>query len=274
MSEYDVQDPYGTYDPKGGNPYEILLRLTALNDEIRSTISKVQANSEQLESSITQQAELIALRVEKIDFTGQKTASLIAQDANAILFMAQELNNVGLVTFSNLSSSGQTVINGGNILTGTLYGDAVIAGTLLGESIIAGTLHGDRIIAGTISADKFYGSIFTVGNGTSTTMSFYASQGSHRIYSVDSAGLRIQSSSSLSLQADAGTIYANNKFWAQNNLQVTGFTELQSTYASSLNASALYINNVGVADVNGVQNMIDAESETIYDWVRLNFVAK
>jgi hypothetical protein len=56
--------------------------------------------------------------------------SKINQSPEAITIQANKVNLTGYVTFTNLSTSGQTSINGGNITTGTISADRIAAGSL------------------------------------------------------------------------------------------------------------------------------------------------
>lgn len=280
---YSVPDPYGTYQVKDGEkPYEILMKMKAWNNEIRSTISKVnnalgkvheqqtqilqnidsielsvldiiqEASGQQTqisqlllevgqvminvteidtrvgtaEGSLIVQAGLIASKVSTIDLTGNKVSSLIAQDPLAVSIIAGAINLSGYVTFNSLKTEGATIINGSNITTGQILANLV------------------------------YGQVFVVGNGTSTQMVLTSLAGSHRIYSYDAAGFRIESAANLSLQGNAGTVYSNSKFWARASLQVTGFSQLQDMSASRIDATQIVLNGAGVVNVDSVQSMI------------------
>lgn len=332
---YNVSDPYGTYQTAGGDkPYEILMRLKAWQNEIRSTISKVNENlgglheqqsqilqnidsielnvldivtvasghTEQIsqilisvgaigitvgkhttdigghssqisqllldlqgitlnvssvdsrlgraEGTLVVQAGLIASKVELTNFTGQTIASMIVQDAYSISLFAQQLNLTGYVTFNSLQTNGSTIIHGGNILTGTIL------------------------------ASSFYGDLFEVSRGTSYALSMYASQGSHRIYSRDAAGFRIQSSANLSLQGDAGTVYSNSKFWALAGLEVSGTGQFNSnvSVAGQLSANTMFKNGANVAttpEVTGAISTALRDFETsIVAWANGKFALK
>lgn len=56
MNEYESYDPYGTYETKGEDPYSLLLKMSAWNKAIRSTISDVQ---ESLDGTIERQSQII-----------------------------------------------------------------------------------------------------------------------------------------------------------------------------------------------------------------------
>lgn len=182
--------------------------VAALNvkaDNISLSVSDLSGRLGNAESTLSIQAGQISSKVEQRDYNGNTIASLINQTASAVSIDASKINLTGYVTISNLNSPGAVTINEGNIV----------------------------------------GSSFTVGRGSGNpTLSMYAAYGSHRIYSQDAAGFRIQSNGTLSLQADNGTIYANSKFWAQNGFQVSGFAQFQSLEATSnITAANFYKNN-------------------------------
>lgn len=77
------------------------------------------ATSVQMDSAITQTAKEINLEVrEKVD--KDKISSTINQTAQSVKISATKLDLKGYATFSDLSTSGKTTINGDNITTGTI----------------------------------------------------------------------------------------------------------------------------------------------------------
>ena len=60
----------------------------------------------------------------------------------------------GAVTFSDLSTSGKTSINGGNIITNSITADQIASGAITADKIASGTITADNIASGTITADK------------------------------------------------------------------------------------------------------------------------
>lgn len=192
--------------------------VAALNvkaDNIKLSVTDLSGRLGNAESSINIQANQIQSKVSQTDFNGQTISSKITQDPYAISLMAQNLKLQGLVSITSLNNPGEVIIDSGNV----------------------------------------YGSSFVVGRGTGSTLTMTALAGSHVFRSVDAAGFRISSNGTLSLQADNGTIYANSKFWARDRLQVTGLSELQSVYATSLDASTITVQGYPVASTSWVVNM-------------------
>jgi len=252
MDTYNVQDPYGTYQTKSGeDPYSILMKMASWNQEIRSTISDVQYNLDgtiekqtqiiqnvdgitsnvfaidtrvgKAESTIVQQATLISQRVTITDYTGAKVTSLITQDAASISLLAQRLNLNGLVTFTNLSTSGQTTISGGNISTNTLRGNAIIANTLYGDALIANTLHGNALIGNTVSGNVI------IGNTIAGDKIMANAIGANHI-SVNSLA---------AISADLGTIYSGTI----NGIQINGANI--NIYETASIGAGLYLRGSG-----------------------------
>lgn len=72
------------------------------------------------ESSITQNANNIALKVSQTDYNGNTIASLINQSATTVAISASKINLQGYVTATDLGSTGSTVVNGSRIYGGTI----------------------------------------------------------------------------------------------------------------------------------------------------------
>lgn len=97
--------------------------------------------------------------------------STINQSAEAIKIQASKLELTGYVTMTNLSTSGQTTIDGGNIKTGTITAAKIASGTITATQIAANTITGAKIASKTITADKISVtslSVLTANLGTVT----------------------------------------------------------------------------------------------------------
>lgn len=68
--------------------------------------------------------------------------SKINQTAEQIQIQASKVNLTGYITATNLATAGQTVINGGNITTGSISADRISGGTLIvgGQNNVNGTI--------------------------------------------------------------------------------------------------------------------------------------
>lgn len=93
--------------------------------------------------------------------------SAINLSPEAIRINTARLNIDAYVTFTNLSTAGQTTINGGNITTGTLNASVVNVTNINASNISTGTLSADRIDTGSItSLGAVTAGSFNLGDGS------------------------------------------------------------------------------------------------------------
>lgn len=115
-------------------------------DETRSEIKDVEKG---LSTRIEQTIKSISMSVSN-DKTG-KTAEvkLLITDEGGTQYevKADKIDLTGLVSFTNLETGGQTIINGNNITTGTINCDLLNGGTILGQIIKGGEVTGATIKA-------------------------------------------------------------------------------------------------------------------------------
>ena len=100
------------------NASEISTRVSTLSNTVNAnstSINGLTTRMDSAESSITQNASQIATRVAK-----NGVISAINQSSESITINASKLNLTGYITATNLSTAGQTTINGSNITTGTI----------------------------------------------------------------------------------------------------------------------------------------------------------
>ena len=141
-------------DVKQGLETNISTTAAGLTADIKNT-------KDGLQTQITANANGVASKVSKTDYNGTTVASLITQTPSAITMMAQALNLQAYVTFSSLTSSGTTVIDGSRIQTGYISADRIQASTVLAKLIAAGGISADQITSGTISAARLSANAIT-----------------------------------------------------------------------------------------------------------------
>lgn len=90
---------------------------------------------QELSSQITQTAEQIELKVSKTEYNGNTIVSLLNLDATTATIQASKINLTGYVTFTNLSTAGETNIDGANITTGFISADRIEAGTITSSKL-------------------------------------------------------------------------------------------------------------------------------------------
>lgn len=91
-------------------------------------------------STTVQMQAAIDLAVDGIslEVTNNGTSSTLTLKSGGTVLSSPQINITGFVTFSNLSTSGQTTINAGNVTTGTLAASLLRTGTISGSSGTSG----------------------------------------------------------------------------------------------------------------------------------------
>lgn len=96
--------------------------------------------------------------------------STINQSAEAIKIQASKLELTGYVTMTNLSTSGQTSIDGGNIKTGTITAAKIASGSITATQIAGSTITAAKIASGTITATQIAANTITGAKIASKTI--------------------------------------------------------------------------------------------------------
>lgn len=146
---------------------------------IKDIESGVETNRQNI-SEIDQKADSINLKVEsKAD--SSNIISLINVSTEGIKIKADKVNITGFVTFSDLSGTGTTTINGSNIKTGTINANLaniininasnIVTGTLNANLINVTNLNASNIVTGTINANLINVTNLNASNITTGTLS-------------------------------------------------------------------------------------------------------
>lgn len=105
-----------------------------------------------------------------------------------------------------------TVIDGGNIITGSVTATQIAAGTITSEEIAGGTITADNIDAASITADRLAADVLTLGNVDGLEA---------RLNAIDSGLSSITTETQwVHYDPDRGTVFGENG--SANNLLVTG----------------------------------------------------
>ena len=112
----------------------------------------------------------LASKVSTANYTGNDIVSKINLTSTTASIDANKVNITGFVTFSNLSTSGQTTINGGNISGGTLnFTNVKASGSIVldSSSTYAGMAfrHTPSSNFGGVYANSSYGAVLYAGSG-------------------------------------------------------------------------------------------------------------
>lgn len=141
-------------------------RINQKADEINLGVTQTLSNystTEQMNASINIKANEINQTVSQ-KVGKNEIISSINQTPESITINASKLNLQGYVTLTNLSTSGETSINGANIQTGTLSASKITSGTLDASKVSVTNLNASNITSGTLSADKISGGTINASN--------------------------------------------------------------------------------------------------------------
>lgn len=145
-----VENRYQTKNAAYIQNTQIYSRIEMTASQIQSTVSRTYETKNNattqranLQSQITQNAQSITTKVSQTDYNGNTIASMINQSATTVKIQAAKINLTGYVTMTNLSTQGQTAINGGNITTGTISADRIGANSISVSKLTGNISNGD-----------------------------------------------------------------------------------------------------------------------------------
>lgn len=123
-----------------------------------------------VEAAISVEADKMALLVSD---SGKITpASIIlainGEDESEVTISAEKVNLDGYVAFTNLETSGETTIDGGNIKTETITADKIVANSITGDRIAANTLTSEQIDVNSLFAEEIDATNGSITNATMT----------------------------------------------------------------------------------------------------------
>ena len=208
----------------------VILRLDGVDGslaEINVNLGTVSSQLQDAEGNISSLQQTVSgLRITASNGTQSSTLTLTS---NGVQLSSTNVQITGMVTFTDLSTSGRTTINGGNITTGVISAIDISSVTIDGSSISGSTFEtvltaygvggeikcyylsniGDTYLAGGLRLDD------QGGSGDSTYRMF--------LYTRNALGvafaLKLESAGSMSLSS-------GNSLWmyAPNTVQITGST--------------------------------------------------
>lgn len=232
----------------------------------KTDIEKAEERVTLAESKITQQSEQITLKVEK-----NGVISAINQTPETITINASKVNLTGYVTLTNLSAPGQTVINGGNITTGTVSADRIDVTGLFAKDITAtGTIRGVNLVG---ANGSFSGNVTAasgqIGPWLITSTAIYKGNAAFgnaggmyfgdaglsikNAFKVDAAGKLTATNSDITGSIKATDITARNTYYINNSAGVkkAALTAVDASFGQSLTVgsgfSTLYLNGLVAA---------------------------
>ena len=192
-------------------------QMSTVNQTVDSWSAKITQNEKDIASlKLTDSSFEVAIG-NKAD--SSNIISKINASTEGITISSSKINISGFVTFSALSTSGSTSINGGNITSGIIRGIKIISST--SDSVSRGELSGSGL--NFYSPSKLAGTIFFDSNGEGTTQS---AKDRFLITSKNSYVLKLLSAGNMSLQANSniylmGSIVQTNCQFSTDGKKIT-----------------------------------------------------
>ena len=135
-----------------------IIELKGKTNSIQSTVEETKLEIKDMEKGLSSRIEQTVKSITLEISNGEKTAGIVItleNEKGQKQEVSGKIEMTGIVTFKNLSESGQTVINGSNITTGTINCNLLNGGTINGQSIRGGTVEGTNITGSTFSGGVF-----------------------------------------------------------------------------------------------------------------------
>ena len=194
-----------------GNITQLTATTTSLTSRISSaegSISTLQQTATSLTSRISDAEGNISSLTQTVNgmtlsVTNGSSSSTIRLLANGVQLSSQSISFSGMVSFTDLSTSGWTTINGDNITTGTIEAIDIYGCTIEG-STFKSVLKADGTVAGGIRLDD-------QGAGTEYERTYRMFIYTNYVQGVGFA-MKLQSASGISMEADENVfLYAGTR---------------------------------------------------------------
>ena len=192
-------------------------------DEIKTDISTIEQTTQSIQSTVashTGSISTLTQRADSFDVTiaGKADSSNIISKINAstegITISSSKVNITGFVTFSDLSTSGFTTINGGNITSGTIRGIKIVS---TATDTTRAEMEGDGLRF--YSPSKQAGKISFDSNGEGTESS---AKDRFLIQSLNNYVLKLLSTGDMSITSYDVIYFEANRLQTNCNLDLTG----------------------------------------------------
>lgn len=226
-------------------------------NEITSSVSETYATkttTNQLSSRISQTAKNITLTVNNGSTSSGLVIGITKEDGTTSQATGT-IQMTGLVSFTNLSTSGQTTINGGNITTGTIKSSNYVSGTS-GTSINLSNGAIDSKNFKVSSSGNITATGGTIGGWTISNSALYTSSNNYYLGTTGiTATIGGTSRSNIILKAgsnfgvnSSGVLYANSAVFS--NASVQGSISGSSISGGSISGTSISGSSITGGSIN------------------------
>ena len=218
----EVKGSITNIEDEQGNITRQMATITTEQSEIKqtaqgltSTVSSIQTSLENLDGEV----ETLSSTVSTVQQTATGLTSTVTQQGETISQIRQDLDKIdisGYVTFTDLKTSGSTVINGSNITTGYISANRISGGTIDANTINVEHLNAANLTQGLINANR-------ISDASNYLANLYATNVYNAVNYAQTVQLVNSSSSGLE---NYGTLLKSNGVYIKNG----GSTTLLATW--------------------------------------------
>lgn len=217
-----VQGSITKIEDEQGNITSQMATITTEQSEIKqtaqgltSTVSSIQTSLQNLDGEV----DTLSSTVSTVQQTATGLTSTVTQQGETISQIRQDLDKIdisGYVTFTDLKTSGSTVINGSNITTGYISANRISGGTIDADTINVENLNAANLTKGLINANR-------ISNASNYLANLYATN----VYTAVNYAQTVQLVNSGSSGLESyGTLLKSNGVYIKNG----GSTTLLATW--------------------------------------------
>lgn len=217
-----VQGSITKIEDEQGNITSQMATITTEQSEIKqtaqgltSTVSSIQTSLQNLDGEV----DTLSSTVSTVQQTATGLTSTVTQQGETISQIRQDLDKIdisGYVTFTDLKTSGSTVINGSNITTGYISANRISGGTIDADTINVEHLNAANLTKGLINANR-------ISDASNYLANLYATNVYNAVNYAQTVQLVNSSSSGLE---NYGTLLKSNGVYIKNG----GSTTLLATW--------------------------------------------
>lgn len=212
-----IQGSITNIEDEQGNITSQMATITTEQSEIKqtaqgltSTVSSIQTSLQNLDGEV----ETLSSTVSTVQQTATGLTSTVTQQGETISEIRQDLDKIdisGYVTFTDLSTSGNTTINGSNITTGYISANRISGGTIDADTINVNNLNASNLTKGLINANR-------ISDASNYLANLYATN----VYTAVNYAQTVQlvNSGSSGLE-NYGTLLKSNGVYVKNGGSVT-----------------------------------------------------
>lgn len=218
--------------------------MTSWNPAPEDAEAAIAANSAAIQVNATN----IASKVSQTDYNGNTIASLINQTSTSVRIQASKVDLQGYVTFSNLSTSGETAINGGNITTSSISADKL---SITDLNAIGATIGGFKIETNSIHTNGV-----AITSNATNSVGLSSSTFTRTINGTSRGNLKFAIGSNFGVAND-GSLYASNG----------NFTGTITSNSATITGGTININSSAETD-DIIQLNATSGGQTYYSYIR------